>query len=169
MLMLVSCASKPNRIDYDVATANPAVVSIYCGGAWSANYRWVADGNHACRETYQPKTKRNVTSFELAHQHVIVPSDAAWQKFWKKLDPLQIPKWSSTYKPEKPGEGPTCGGGWYVTYETQKEIHASEGSTAAYPKFGNVHSSTLDGKAINDLIEAFEALFPTPLGDEVVR
>jgi hypothetical protein len=140
------------------------VVSVNYGSSWGPLYGYKADGIHACREVYRPKTDRKTssTSFPLYGQQEVAPTPDQWRVFWEKLERLKISRWRSTYRAKDIGVTVYDGLQWSTLYQTLKTSRETEGDNA-YPSKSDPDRVTLDQTAFDGLLAAYASLFPTSM------
>ena len=148
---------------YPAATDSP-VIDFSHGGAWSPQFRYTVNGVQACREVCRPKTdsRTHITSYPIAQQQEVTPTTEQWQAFWKRARPLRLSEWRKTYNSKDIGDQVCDGTQWFLRYSVHGSERTSSGDNG-YPVIGRPEAGTLSSKSFDELLAAFDTLFPTTM------
>ena len=164
LITLSSCTtSHVEQRVYTAATDSP-VIAFSHGGAWSPQFRYTVNGVQACREVCRPKTdpRSHITNYPIAQQQEVTPTAEQWQAFWTRVRPLRLSEWRKTYNSKDIGDQVCDGTQWFLQYS----IHGSERTSSGdngYPVIGSPKTGTLSSKSFEELLAAFDTLFPTTM------
>lgn len=164
LLSLCSCVTQ--KLEHRVYTSSgkTPVIAFAYGGAWGPQLSYAVNGEQAYREVCRPKTnsRTHITSYPIAQQQEVTPTTEQWQVFWKRIEPLRLSDWRSTYNSKDIG-GQVCDGTqWHLQYSVHGLEQTSSGDNG-YPIVGRPKTGTLDSKSFDELIAAFDLLFPSTM------